>query len=104
MRVPALAGCAAVAGYAVTRPLSAAAQVGALLDVAALLATAVLAASLFPERLPARLRHVAAPLVVGLLLATRSVRDAVLAGAQSRARWRCCCTRCPRHGGGAVTA
>jgi hypothetical protein len=81
MWVPALAGCAAVAGYAVTRPLSAAARVGALLDVAALLGTALLVASLLPQRLPARLRHVAAPLLVGLLLATRSVRDAVLVGA-----------------------
>jgi hypothetical protein len=76
----ALAGCGALAGYALSRPAGALTHAVAVVDAGALLAVGVLAGRLLPRQLPAPLGDVTAPLLVGLLLATRPVRDAVLAG------------------------
>ena len=78
--LPAVAGCGVLAGYALSRPATWHAQAAALLDVTAVLVIAALAARLLPARWPVRPRDVAAPLLLCLLLVTRPVREAVLAG------------------------
>ena len=78
--LPAVAGWGVLAGYALSRPATWHAQAAALLDVTAVLVIAVLAPRLLPVRWPVRLGDVAAPLLLCLLLVTRPVRDAVLAG------------------------